>query len=70
MNFQGGRMKEYIWQFYNQGFGSIFYVRPINYIKMKVKNKYIFKILEVFIKMIYTIIFVLLGILVLCYKLK
>ena len=63
-------MKEYIWQFYHQGFGSIFYVRPVNYLKKKIKNKHLFKVLEMIIKIIYAVIFVLLGIFILYYKLK
>lgn len=63
-------MKEYIWQFYNQGFGSIFYVKPINYLKKKIKNKQLFKLITALIKIMYTLIFIFLGIFILYYKLK
>lgn len=63
-------MKDYIWQFYNQGFGSIFYVKPINYLKKKIKNKQLFKLITVLIKIMYTLIFIFLGIFILYYKLK
>ena len=70
MSFQGGRMKDYIWQFYNEGFGSIFYVKPINYLKKKIKNKQLFKLITTLIKIMYTLIFIFLGIFILYYKLK
>ena len=63
-------MKEYIWQFYHQGFGSIFYVRPVNYLKKKIKNERLFKVIETLIKVMYAVIFISLGVFVLYYKLK
>lgn len=54
-------MKEYIWQFYNEGFGAIFYKRPVEYINKKIKNKRIVKIISVVIKMLYTVVAVLLA---------
>lgn len=71
MSFQRGyKMKEYIWQFYNQGFGSIFYVRPINYLEKKIKNKHLFNTIKMLIKIMYTLIFITLGLFILYYKIK
>lgn len=61
-------MKEYIYQFYNQGFGLIFCKRPIDYINKKVKNKHISKIINIFIKTLYTVIILALAVLIFIYK--
>ena len=49
-------VKEFIRQFYNEGFGSIFYVRPVNYLKKIIKNKQVVNVLEVIIKILYTVL--------------
>ena len=49
-------MKEYLKQFYNEGFATIFYQKPINYLKKKIKNKKIVKFLSILIKLFYTIL--------------
>ncbi len=49
-------MKEYIKQFYNEGLASLFYVKPLNYISRKVKNKRIINVLGIFTKVLYTLL--------------
>ena len=48
-------MKEFIRQFYNEGLATTFYLKPVNYIDGKIKNKKIVRLLSIFIKVIYTI---------------
>ena len=54
-------MKDYIDQFYNEGFATIFYLKPINYLKRKIKNKELLKIIITIIKIIYTILMLVLA---------
>ena len=49
-------MKDYINQIYNEGLGTTFYLKPINYLEKKIKNKNILKILKIFIKVLYTLL--------------
>ncbi len=49
-------MKEYIKQFYNEGLATIFYLKPLNYLKKNIKNEKIIHILSIIIKIIYTLI--------------
>ena len=63
-------MKEYLKQIYTEGFATTFYLKPINYIDKKVKNKKIVKILSMLIKILYTLIIILLAGYVLYKKLK
>jgi len=49
-------MKEYLRQFYNEGFATIFYQKPVNYLKKKIKSEKIVKLLSVLIKLLYTIL--------------
>ncbi len=49
-------MKDYIEQFYNEGFATSFYLKPINYLKKNIKNHKILKLLCVIIKIVYTIV--------------
>ena len=51
-------MKELIRQFYNEGFGNLFYKKPTNYLDKKVNNKTFVKILSFFLKIIYTILII------------
>lgn len=62
-------MKEYIKQFYTEGFATTFYQKPIKFIDKKVKNKKMVKFLSIIIKIIYTLVFVSIGIIVLINKL-
>ena len=49
-------MKDYIYQFYNEGLATTFYLKPINYINKVIKNKTIFKIVNIIIKLLYTVL--------------
>lgn len=49
-------MKEYIDQFYSEGLATIFYIKPIKYLNKKVENKVVKRVLEIIIKILYTII--------------
>ena len=49
-------MKELVRQFYNEGFATTFYQKPIKYLKKKLKNKSFYNFLSLLIKTIYTII--------------
>lgn len=62
-------MREYIKQFYTEGFATTFYQKPIKFIDKKVKNKKMVKFLSIIIKIIYTLVFVSIGIIVLINKL-
>ncbi|MGM9878240.1 MAG: hypothetical protein ACI33S_06310 [Bacilli bacterium] len=50
-------MKNLIEQFYNEGFATTFYKKPVKYINKKIKNKTLVKILSILIKVLYTVIF-------------
>ena len=56
-------MNEYIKQFYNEGIGDLFFVKPKNFIDKKVKNKTINKIITKSLKIIYTMFAICCGIL-------
>jgi len=45
----------YVKQFFNEGFGRFLYLIPCNYIKKKIKNKTIVKILITITTIIYSI---------------
>ncbi len=55
-------MKNYIHQFYNEGFATTFYLKPIKFIKKHIKNENIVKMLSLFIKIIYTIAMIIVAI--------
>ena len=55
-------MKEYLNQFYNEGLRTTFYLKPVNYIKRKIKNPKHQKYIELIIKIIYTILVLLFAI--------
>lgn len=63
-------MKEYIKQFYNEGFATLFYKKPVEYLDKKIKNKKIVKFLSMCIKIIYTLLVLLFAGYVLYKKLK
>ena len=52
-------MKDYIFQFYNDGFATTFYLKPIKCLKKKIKNKKLIDIFTMLIKIIYTIMMIL-----------
>lgn len=49
-------MKEYIRQFYNEGLGLMFYVKPVKRLSKIIKNKKVLKVFSILIKIIYTIL--------------
>ena len=49
-------------QFYNEGFGTTFYLKPINFINKKVTNKKVAKFISIIIKVLYTVICILFAI--------
>ena len=55
-------MNKYIYQFYNEGFATTFYLKPTNFVKKHIKNKKQVIIINLIIKIIYTISAVLFAI--------
>ena len=55
-------MKDYIFQFYNEGLATTFYLKPIKWVNRSIKNKKIVDIISIFIKIFYTILVVLFAI--------
>lgn len=49
-------MREYIDQFYNSGLATTFYLKPIKYLKKKIKREKMFNFICMIIKVIYTIL--------------
>jgi len=49
-------MREYLKQFYTEGFATIFYTRPVNYLNKKIKNKKIANFIALLIKILYTVL--------------
>lgn len=49
-------MKDYIDQFYNEGLGYVFYVKPINRLNRIIKNKTFLQIISLIIKILYTVL--------------
>ena len=49
-------MKEFIRQFYNEGFATTFIKKPSNFLKKHIKNKKIVNFLILLIKIFYTIL--------------
>ena len=62
-------MKDYIKQFYSEGFATTFYLRPVNFLKKTIKNKQLCSILIKMAKILYTIAALLLAFCILYYKL-
>lgn len=56
-------MNEYIKQFYYEGIGDIFFVKPKKFIDNNIKHKSINKILTILLKIIYTLFAISCGIL-------
>ena len=61
-------MKNYIYQFYNEGFATTFYVKPVNYLKKNIRNNTVLKILIMIIKILYTILIIAFAIIMFIYK--
>lgn len=55
-------MREYISQFYNEGFATTFYLRPIKYFEKRIKNKKILDVVSILIKLLYTVFVIAFGI--------
>lgn len=49
-------MKDYIYQFYNEGLATTFYLKPVKFIEKKIKNKKLFNFITLFIKIMYTVL--------------
>ena len=49
-------MKEYIRQFYNEGFATTFIKKPVKFLKKHIKNEKIVKFLTILIKIFYTLL--------------
>ena len=63
-------MNNLIYQFYNEGFGYIFYKKPKSYIDKHIKNKVLNKLLTILIIVIYTVLILALAGFILYKKLK
>ena len=61
-------MKNIVYQLYNEGFATLFYLKPVNYIKRNIKSKSLIKILSFIIKLIYTILIIGLVIVMVYFK--
>lgn len=61
-------MKNYIYQFYNEGFATTFYLKPVNYLKKNIRNNNVLKILIMIIKILYTILIIAFAIIMFIYK--
>ena len=61
-------MKNYIYQFYNEGFATTFYLKPVNYLKKNIRNTNVLKILIMIIKILYTILIIAFAIIMFIYK--
>ncbi len=63
-------MKNLIYQFYNEGFGSMFYKKPKSFIDKHIKNKALNIIITTLMIIIYTILILSLAGFILYRKLK
>lgn len=54
-------MRNFVYQFYNEGFATTFCLKPIKFIKRIVKNELFCNILIVLVKIIYTLLMVLVA---------
>ena len=61
-------MKNYIYPFYNEGFATTFYLKPVNYLKKNIRNNNVLKILIMIIKILYTILIIAFAIIMFIYK--
>lgn len=48
-------MKDYIKQFYTEGFATTFYVKPMNFVKKYINNEAVVYLIRLLIKLIYTL---------------
>lgn len=61
-------MKDYVYQFYNEGFATTFYLKPIEFVSKKLQNKKIVNIISIIIKMLYTLVMIIVALLSFYYK--
>ena len=54
-------MKDYIWQFYNEGLATTFYLKPLKYIDKHIKNKILFKIIKFLLLIFYTLFVIIIA---------
>ncbi len=52
-------MKKYKEQFYSEGLATTFYLKPLNFIKKKIKNRKVQKFIICLLKLLYTITMIL-----------
>lgn len=57
-------MKDYIFQFYNEGLATTFYLKPIKWINNNFKNKCIVRLFSNLIKISYTLLAILFSLFV------
>ena len=50
------KLKDYIKQFYTEGFATTFYQKPTKYVNKKIKNKKCSKFINTIIKIVYTVL--------------
>ncbi|MBR0467272.1 MAG: hypothetical protein IJJ40_07300 [Clostridia bacterium] len=63
-------MQSIINQFYNEGFATLFFLRPVNFLKKRIKNKTAIFVLSFLIRIIYTAFVLYLAYNYLSYKLE
>ena len=63
-------MQNIINQFYNEGFATLFFLRPIGFLKKKIKNKTALFVLSLLIRILYTAFVLYLAYDYLSYKLE
>jgi hypothetical protein len=64
------KIKDYIKQFYTEGFATTFYQKPTKFINKKIKNKKTAKFINELIKILYTVVFLGIAIVYVYNKLK
>ena len=55
-------MKDFLYQFYNEGFATTFYQKPIKYFSKKISNNKLLKVVSVIWMIIFTIAMIILAI--------
>lgn len=64
------KLKDYIKQFYTEGFATTFYQKPTKYVSKKIKNKKCSKFINTIIKIVYTVLALAVAVIYLYTKLK
>ena len=55
-------MKEFIRQFYNEGFATTFIKKPVKFLKKHIKNEKMVNFLTILIKVLYTVLILALAV--------